>query len=265
MNSPSMASRLQAKTPEQKLMQLLTEQYRFAPKVAEALVSEARESLLGQATQLQPGQVRCLVAAERAPVGRPLVETALTEVVWTVDAGPEDRQVLIEHGRAALRRVRICRLLDEAREQGALATQEDLAGVLHVSVRTIKRDWAVLIAGQTALPSRGSLKGVGRGQTHKAQILGRWLAGETYDQIALHTRHSPSAIQRYVHAFCQVVQLQEQGYAPGDIARLLQVSLSLVAQYQQIYAEQATPACRERLTSQLQRFAQATPAKKGGR
>ena len=77
-----------------------------------------------------------------------------------------------QHGSPTLRRVRIQRLLDEALAQGAVATQEDLAQALHVSLRTIKRDCAAQ-AQEVYLPTRGNLHGIGRGQTHKAQI-GRW-------------------------------------------------------------------------------------------
>jgi len=71
-----------------------------------------------------------------------LRHTETAEITWTVDAGLEDRRVLERHGHLALRQARIQRLLDEALAQGAVATQEDLAQVLHVSSRTIKRDCA---------------------------------------------------------------------------------------------------------------------------
>jgi hypothetical protein len=38
-------------------------------------------------------------------------------VRWTINAGLEDQEVLHIHGRVALRRMRIQRLLDEALEQ----------------------------------------------------------------------------------------------------------------------------------------------------
>lgn len=126
-------------------------------------------------------------------------------MTWTLDAGAEDDQVEQAHGRAALRRVRMQRLLDEAICQGAVASQEDLARALQVSVRTIKRDWAVLQAQGVSLPSRGKLSGIGRGQTHKAQIVARWLRDETYDPIARRTHYSLGCVKRYVQAFARVI------------------------------------------------------------
>jgi DNA-binding CsgD family transcriptional regulator len=146
--------------------------------------------------------------------------------------------------------------LDEAVAQGAVASQEDLARVLQVSVRTIKRDCAHLEAQGVYLPTRGHLKGIGRGQTHKALIVGRWLRGETYDQISRATHHAVSSVQRYVQAFCRVMQLQQQGLATDEIALLLQLGRPLVADYQALYTPHATPFVQTRLAAQLQRLQQ---------
>jgi len=172
--------------------------------------------------------------------------------------------VQAKHGQQSLRQVRLQRLLDEAVEQGGAATQEDLAQALHTSVRTVKRDFADLQERGVSLPSRGNLQGIGRGQTHKAQIIGRWLQGETYDQLALHTHHCPASIQRYIKAFVQVVELHRQGFADSQIAMLLQIGLPLVQEYLAIYRQQASPACRERLENQMQRLNRASAPEKRG-
>jgi hypothetical protein len=257
--------RLQIKSPEQKFLQILIQEYRCSPRVAEALLGEAQTCLLGNSEQLRPGQMRTMLAKANAPVGRALESIALVEVIWTVDAGQEDQAILHQAGKQGLRRYRIQRLLEEALDQGAVATQEDLARILHTSLRTIKRDCAALHAQQVILPTRGYLKGVGRGQTHKASIIRHWLQGKTYDQIELHTRHSASSIQRYIRAFVQVVQLQRRGYAKNEIAVLLQLSPSVVQEYLSILQENQSPACLERLESQLERFSQVAPPKKGAR
>jgi biotin operon repressor len=191
----------------------------------------------------------------------------MTEVSWTVDAGLEDRKLLKQHGRPALRRAQILRLANEALDQGAVATQEDLAHALQVSVRTVKRHCAYLQGQGFEIPTRGNVQGIGRGQTHKAQIVGRWLRGETYDQIALHTRHSLSSIRRYVQTFARVVHLHRRGWVDDQIAMLLGIGSSLVAEYLAIYHENDSPACRERLEAQLTRLlpSEVPPAgKKGG-
>ena len=259
--------RLQIKTPEQRFLSVLENDFHKPPRVAQALLEEAQACLLGTAQHLRPGQMRVILARRDAGAGRGLAEIPMIEVVWTVDAGLDDLEVQQQHGHMASRQAQILRLVDEALDQGAVATQEDLARALRVSVRTVKRDCAYLRGQGVEIPTRGHVQGIGRGQTHKAQIVGRWLRGETYDQIALHTRHSLSSIRRYVQTFARVVHLHRRGLADQEIVMLLGIGLSLVAEYLAIYRENDSPACRQRLEAQLTRLlpSEVPPAgKKGG-
>jgi DNA-binding Lrp family transcriptional regulator len=260
--------RLQAKTPQQRFIRLLEEEFEFAPKVSQAVLEEVHSNLLVGSDHMRPGQMRTVLTRRQAPHGRRLRELDMVEVIWTVDAGLEDLEVLQQEGGAALRHHRIQRLLSEALEQGGAATQEDLAQVLHVSVRTIKRDFAQLRRRGVSLPTRGYVRGIGRGQTHKAQIISRWLRGETYDQVASHTHHSLASVQRYINTFVQVIRLHRRGFATNEIALLAQVSPYLVREYLAVYERNDSVACRERLGSQLerlnQRFRTAGRVKKGG-
>ena len=70
-------------------------------------------------------------------------------------------EIASNYGRVALRQARLQRLLSEAIEQGAMASQEDIAQALKVSVRTVKRDCQELQARGVYLPTRGHLKGLG--------------------------------------------------------------------------------------------------------
>ena len=173
---------------------------------------------------------------------------------WTIDAGAEDQEVLSKHGRVALRQVRIQRLLSEAVEQDALASQEDLAHVLHVALRTIKRDCKELQEQGFWLPLRGNVRGIGRGQSHKALIISRWLQRETYDQLERSTKHTVVSIRRYVQTFLRVVELHQAGFAPAEIAHLTQCGLALVEEYLCVYDECDEPLRRDKLQEELERF-----------
>ena len=256
-------ARLEAKTPQQRFVRMLEQDFQFAPKIAQVILEEAQACLLGQSEGLGSSQMRAILAKRNAGHGRALRETETIEVSWTIDAGLEDRQVWQRHGAKALRRVRIQRLLLEAVEQGAAATQEDLAQALNVSVRTIKRDFEELQAQGLYLPSRGNLEGIGRGQTHKAQIIARWLQGETYDQIALHTHHAVVSIQRYLRTFVRLIELHQQGFSDHQLAMLLQIGLVLVREYLAVYQNNDRPDCRRRLQEQLERLSGGSEAKKG--
>lgn len=58
------------------------------------------------------------LAKPGAPTGRPLQDDEKVEVLWTVDAGPEDEAIRSQRGKVYLRRYRILRLLQEAHAQG---------------------------------------------------------------------------------------------------------------------------------------------------
>lgn len=251
--------RQQAKTREQRFLNQMEEEFNYAPKIARAILAEAQECLLGQVDSVKPGQMRVILLSRNAPHGRALGQTATKEVTWTVQAGAADQEVEKEYGSTALRQTRIQRLLGEAVEQEAVATQEDLAQALQVSVRTIKRDCAALQQQGIYLPTRGNLRGIGRGQTHKGQIVRRWLAGETYDQVAFHSRHSLTCVKRYIQTFVRVLQLQQKGFSPGEVALALQIGVPLVDEYLTLYQQHDTPFCRQRLREQLDRLS-ATPS-----
>lgn len=211
----------------------------------------------------QPGQQWVIVAKRGAGHGRALRETELIQIRWTVDAGAEDRQVHQQYGPKVLRQVRLQRLLLEALEQDGVASQEDLAHALQVSVRTIKRDFEELQAQGLYLPSRGNLQGIGRGQTHKAQIIGCWLRGATYDQIAQQSHHALSSIQRYIQSFVRVIELHQRNFRVGQIAQLLQIGLPLVQEYLAVYQSHDQLEYRQRLQEQMQRLQAASAPKKG--
>jgi transcription initiation factor IIE alpha subunit len=255
--------RLREKTAERRFLQTLEQDFQYSPKIAQAILDEAQACLQGTPERTKLGQQRVLLTIQRASHGGSLSETAKKEVIWTVDGGAEDLAILHEHGQASLRRVQIQRLLDEALEQGAVATQEDLARTLKTSVRTIKRDFAVLQEQGQYLPSRGYRQGIGRGQTHKSLIVRRWLQGDTYDQLMNNTHHCVTSIQRYVRTFTQVVALHVRGLSDGQISLALQIGQALVRDYLLIYAQNDQPECRERLADQLARLRGASVAEKG--
>ena len=265
MIQKDMQARLETKTGQQQFVYILQHEFQFAPKIAEAILAEAAANLRPATAPQQAGQRRVVLADRQAGHGRALRETETVPVIWTIDAGQEDRQVWQQHGAKALRQVQVQRLLLEAVEQGAAATQEDLAQALNVSVRTIKRDFEELAARGRYLPSRGNLHGIGRGQTHKAQIIARWLQGETYDQIALYTHHAIVSIQRYIRTFVRVVELHQQDFSDHQIAMLLQIGRALVQEYLAVYQNNDTPECQMRLQEQLERLGGQPGSKKGVR
>lgn len=236
MRDIEVSKRMVAKTPEQWFLRVMQEGYNFSPKMSESLLAETELCFQGHKTA-KIGQQKVILVKRKEKHGRPIKELEKVEILWTIDAGLEDEQYLCDYGKTELRQKRIQRLLLEATEQNGIATQEDLARVLQVSVRTIKRDFSVMKQAGIELVTRGYDEGIGRGQTHKNEIIKRWMNGESYDQLVRNTGHSSSSIQRYIQKFMQVVELRKQGFEPEDIGRLAQIGRGIVQQYLLIYEE----------------------------
>lgn len=86
-----------------------------------------------------------------APRGRPLRAEEFVRITWTLDLSDGERG----RHKVARRQQRILHLLAEARAQGALPRDEDLAAALDVSLPTLRRDMAALRARGHHLDTRG--------------------------------------------------------------------------------------------------------------
>jgi len=258
MSPSTTQDRLALKTPEAAFLRTLQEEFQFSQRVSQELLQTAQEMLNGNkpSTAVRPGQVRLVVASLKAPFGPSLAETEKVEITLTVDAGDEDRQVKAKQGIEKMRQGQILRLTEEALEQGGILTQEDLARALGVERRTIVRAIKELKADGHLVQTRGMIKGVGRGQTHKVKIIELWLDRQGYDKIERWVRHSAQSIKRYVSAFLRVSSLHRQGVAEEEIAFLTGTSLRLVKDYIELYtAALETPHRCEKLQEELERVA----------
>lgn len=256
MSQATMADRLAIKTPTAAFKQVLEQEFDFSQRLAEAVLDAAQAELIGPmgGETVRPGQIRQVVASVKAPFGPPLAAAEKVTITLTVDTGAEDAEVKARQGAEAQRRGRLLRITEEALEQGGALTQEDLARALGVTRRTILRDVKALKAEGHLVPTRGELKGVGRGQTHKVRIIELWLDREGYDKIARWVHHTPQAIKRYVNAFLRIVSLHQKETPAAEIAFLTKTTPRLVADYLSIYQEaMAIPHRREKLREELAR------------
>ena len=247
----SVVHRRVSKTPEGVFASRLRREYEVSPAVSVGIVELARECLFGSIPET-PGKLLFDCASRGARHGIPLTDQAKVRVVLTLAGGAEDVLVLGEQGPAALRQLRVLRLTEEAFDQGGLLTQEDLGYLLQVSVRTIRNDIGSLAAAGNTVHTRGYDHDIGRGVSHKARIVGLYLAGFTYDEIMRRTRHSVGAIQRYVTTFGRLLLLLEKGFtAVMDLSRLLGLSERLVGEYLALYEEHRSSASWPQVSGEL--------------
>jgi len=226
--------RLQAKSPEEAIIERIGQDFNLAPFMARTQFEQMRkyfEQYLG--LERDVGQMTFLAVSTDTPPGRPIGECKRLAINLTLDSA--DDLEAFQHGVGALRRSKIQRLTREAQDQGALLTQEDLARLLCTSRSTIKRDIARLRAEGVDVPTRGQIKDIGRGISHKACIIGDWLAGYTFSQIQRRRRHSISSIERYCSDFHRVIRLRRRGWSVVDIRISTSLSERLIKEYLDLY------------------------------
>jgi biotin operon repressor len=247
--------RLEAKSAEEAIIDQISRDFNLAPFMARTQFKQMR-SYFERYLELKPeiGQMPFLaVSADSAP-GQAVSACQRVAIKLTVDSG--DDVTALSQGLAALRRSKIQRLTREAQDQGALLTQEDLARLLCSSRSTIKRDIAHLRGQGVDVPTRGQVKDIGRGISHKSQIVGDWLAGYTFSQIQKRRWHAISSIERYCGDFQRVVRLHHHGLSVADIRRSTGLSERLIGEHLALY--QAAGGDNERLRHLLSEADRAT-------
>jgi DNA-binding Lrp family transcriptional regulator len=130
------------------------------------------------------------------------------------------------------------RISEEAIEQNGVLSQEDISKYLSCSVRTVKRDSAQIKQRGITVITRGALHNIGRGQTHKAKIVGLYLEGLTYSELKLRTHHSVGAIKRYLESFTKVAMAERHGIRQvEEISAVTGLSKNIIKQYQALLQE----------------------------
>lgn len=128
---------------------------------------------------------------------------------------------------------RILRYATQARKQGALLSLADLAMLMGIGVDSIRR--LLRLNKQTVVPTRGLIKDIGRGVSHKGQIVELYMQLYTETEIMERTGHSYESIEAYLKEFARVVALASQGLNAVMIRRVTGRSMALVNYYLEIY------------------------------
>lgn len=189
--------------------------------------------------QLLPGQIRysCVNSAE--PPGKPIKECQMVTVALTLFQEEDDRELPPNDkaGSIETRWRRLLRISDEAREQSGLLSQEDLSKLLMSDVRTIRRDIAELKKGGIVVPTRGTVKDIGPGVTHREIAVRLWLEGKEPTEIARHIHHSIKATENYLEKFKRVAYLRRKGFTEFETSRTVGISVNAARTFLALYCE----------------------------
>jgi len=133
-------------------------------------------------------------------------------------------------------------LVNEALMQGGALSQEDLACLLGVGLRSIKRIFAHYCQQGIPLPSRGELKDMGRGVSHKVPVIRRYVQDLSLSEISRALGdHGIQSMTRYLRHFAMVMILDDRGLSPEQMQSVIGISSNLIEQYRQLYADLDKP------------------------
>lgn len=266
--------RLDAKTLDAQLRQILVSGLNCSPFEADAVIAAAQEvyfpffNATGE-TRARPGQVTLVAVTADEPAGKAVADCAKLNVSLPLHRGAADDQLLAREGPLGFRRQRIPELCQQALSQGALLTREDLAyRIFFVGLRTISRDLAWLRANDARpLPLRSTVQDIGPLLTHRVEVVRLALEGKTTSQICAILRHSPEAVANYLGTFTRCAQLARQGFEAGQIAFVLRRGRGLIERYLELVAGCANDKLWSYHLKELLQLGRASGEKKlpGGR
>lgn len=238
----------------------LQSQHGFSPAKAHSYLALLEELAAENLAQERPPEVVVYYAvADHEPPGKALSECELVPVqVSYYSEG--DLEIATLDASSKLKWERMLRYTTQARVQGGLLTQPDLAFLLGVHPGVIQR--LMKEHDRIVLPTRGNIADMGPGQTHAAKIIELYLLGYTETEIVRRTGHSYSSIENYLLTFAKVVGLLERGMPLPLIRKTIGCSMKLVEKHASLYRKYNTPDYQFMLM-QLSRLFESQNFKKG--
>ena len=256
--SQNLSSRLQSKTVRQSIISSIAKDFNLTRILAEAYFNQISDYFLRHAElTLSTGQLQYLAVEENEPAGKPIALCRKVPVRLTLQNADEDLTVYKKSGLRGLREHKVTRVTNEAIDQGGVLSYEDIAFILTCSVVTIKRDMSRLRRQGIILPSRGWRQQMGRGQSHKTQILDLYFRGYQFTEIEHKTHHSETAIKRYLQDFARVALLHLKHFSTDEIRISTGFSHRLIGEYLALYKQHAQRPALKRIlqTSKKRRTA----------
>ena len=208
------------------------------PLIAEAYYQQISDYFAQHAdVRLTSGQICCEAIAAEEPAGKHIALAKKVSCRLKLNDIETDLEVLANYGVAGLRRHRILRLTQEAYDQDALLSYEDLAVLLTSSPATMKRDIRALKYDGYFVMTRGAKHDMGPGLSHKMQILELYFKMYTFTEIEQKTNHSERAVYRYLRDFTQVATLHHQEFPKAQIRLITHLSDRLIREYLSLYEQ----------------------------
>lgn len=170
--------------------------------------------------------------------GKAIAQTRLKPVVLSFIADEDIEHIAHGFDSKSLKKKRLSRWVDEAFDQGALLTQLDLSLLLGITEAVVSQYVNEIQKEGKLLPTRGNIHDLSGAITHKREIITLYLEGYFTPEIALKTKHSNEAVDRYIRDYHRVEILWKHGISNLDqISQLTRLSKRVVQQYVDLLPE----------------------------
>ncbi len=235
--------RLKLKTRSQQMLNLAVHGTGLSQWEGQVLVNTIEEVYFNdlELRQMRHGQLKYSCVSSSEPAGKPIKDCQMVTVTLTLFDDKEDKENLTWKAKNASieqRHRRLLRISSEAMEQGGLLSQEDLSDVLMCNIRTIRRDIADLNKLGIIVPTRGTIKDIGPGVTHRALAIRLWLEGKEPMEVARHINHSLKAAENYIEKFKRVAYLRYvKKLNTFEISLIIGISVNATKTFVEIYEE----------------------------
>ena len=164
--------------------------------------------------------------------GKTIAQTKMKPVVLSFVTDEDISHIAHGFDTATLRKKRIIRWTDQAFDQGALLTQLDLAMLLGICDAAVSKYVCEIQKTGKILPTRGNIHDISGAVTHKREIITLYLECYLTPDIAVRTKHSKEAVDRYIRDYHRVEILWNHDIKNLDqISQLTRLSKRVVQQY----------------------------------
>jgi hypothetical protein len=231
----SVFDRMRPKSLEGLLTAHFQENYKLPPKAAQTICQDVvlARSVFACHPRGEGQIIHYAVKLGQSP-SRSIKECEMLSVKLTL-VSREDLDVVRRDGLKALGKNVMVRVCEEAYRQGAVLSTEDVAFLLRISERTVKRYKKELSAAGRKALLRGDTSDMGPASTHRAPVIELFLQGYPETKIAERLHHDLSNVENYIRDFLRVSLLLAEGYDSGSAGRVTQLSRGKVRAISELF------------------------------
>ena len=224
------------KTPKalswEEFSQVIASDFNFSPVRLRAIKQVTDELLSSISSNRAYGDIIYWATASSTPAGVPLAAARLEPVTLGIYEPEDASDQTTDKDINRLKDIKfkkILRMSLQAKSAGTYLSNADLSYLLGIHCSAISN---IIKANPcVVVPLRGNQCDIGRGTTHRKQIIELYLNMHTETEIVSRTGHSYESIENYIKEFATVLNLSERGMPVALIRRITKRSPSLVNAY----------------------------------